>query len=116
MVDDDALSAQTICWMLESLGYATIMAHAGQDAINMARKEKPRVVLLDITLPDITGFDVCRILKSDPRLENIFVAAQTGWSDERDKKRAMSEGFDDYLIKPVSMEQYSAILKPLIKS
>jgi two-component system chemotaxis response regulator CheB len=116
VVDDDALSAQTISWMLETLGYRTLMAHNGKSAIDIARKEKPKVILLDITLPDINGFDICRILKSDPHMEGVFIAAQTGWSDESDKKRAFAEGFDEYLIKPVSLDDYAGLLMTALQS
>lgn len=116
VVDDDKISAQTIGWMLESIGYHAFLAHTGREALEMAQSEKPKAILLDITLPDMNGFEVCRLLKADPFLRDIYVAAQTGWSDEKDRKKALTEGFDEFLVKPVSIDDYKTILTEATKS
>ena len=119
IVDDNFPAAQTIGWMLELLGHQPTLAHDGPQALNQARAIRPDVILLDIGLPGMNGYEVCRTLRQDPLFNNTLMVAQTGWGQEKDKQQARDAGFDHHFIKPMSFEDFSGLLaniKPAQKS
>lgn len=110
IVDDNAPSAQTVGWMLELDGHEPRLAHNAREALATASAFLPDAILLDIGLPDMDGYDLCRELRKDPRFENTLIIAQTGWGQARDRQLAAEAGFDHHLVKPFSSEQLSALL------
>lgn len=110
VVDDNIPSAQTIGWMLELIGHEPTLAHDGLAAIKIAQEQYPDVVLLDIGLPGMNGYDVCRTLRQDPHFGETVFIAQTGWGQDKDKREAFEAGFDHHLVKPVNMQQFSELL------
>lgn len=111
VVDDNIPSAQTIGWMLELIGHTPTLAHDGPEAIKVARSLNPDVILLDIGLPGMTGYEVCRTLRQEPEFADTLFVAQTGWGQDKDKNEAFAAGFDHHLVKPVNMQQFSELLK-----
>lgn len=111
VVDDNIPSAQTIGWMLELIGHTPVIAHDAAGAMRIASgASKPDVIVLDIGLPDMNGYDLCRELRKDAALEKSVFIAQTGWGQDKDRKTAFEAGFDHHLVKPVSLQQFSDIL------
>lgn len=110
VVDDNAPSAQTIGWMIELDGHQYKLAHNGAEALAIAEAFSPDAILLDIGLPGMNGYDVCRKLREDPRFKDTLLVAQTGWGQERDRQLAKEAGFDHHLVKPVSLEHLSKLL------
>lgn len=110
VVDDNIASAKTTGWMLELIGYESTLAHDGPEAVEAAKKQHPDVILLDIGLPGMNGYDVCRELRKDPAFKHTVMIAQTGWGQERDRQHAKDAGFDHHLIKPVKFEEFSDLL------
>lgn len=111
VVDDNIPSAQTIGWMLELIGHTAVIAHDAAGAMRIASgTSKPDVIVLDIGLPDMNGYDLCRELRKDPTLGKSVFIAQTGWGQDKDRKTAFEAGFDHHLVKPVSLQQFSEIL------
>lgn len=110
VVDDNVDSAKTTGWMLEAIGHDYQLAHDGPEALMRAQDMKPDAILLDIGLPGMNGYDVCRALRQDPALKDTLLIAQTGWGQERDRKEAIAAGFDYHLVKPVSLKDLSDIL------
>jgi signal transduction histidine kinase len=110
VVDDNVDSAKTTGWKLEMMGHQYTLAYDGLEALSVARGMKPDVILLDIGLPGMSGYDVCRALRRNPDFKNTILVAQTGWGQERDKQLASEAGFDYHLIKPVNFENLSEIL------
>ena len=113
VVDDNIDSAKTTGWMIEMLGHMPVIANDGLEALNMARAHVPDIILLDIGLPGMNGYDVCRELRKDARFDNTVLIAQTGWGQARDKKLAVEAGFNHYLVKPVDFKEFSALLPAL---
>ena len=111
VVDDNVASAKTIGWMLELIEHQPTLAHDGIEALAVAKKMTPDVVLLDIGLPGMNGYDVCRTLRQDPAFKETIFIAQTGWGQERDRQLAREAGFDHHLVKPVKLEELSALLE-----
>ena len=110
VVDDNVPSAKTIGWMLELSGHMPTLAHDGESALDLARKLQPDVVLLDIVMPGMNGYDVCRALRDDPTFAGTVMIAQTGWGQARDRQQAREAGFDHHLTKPVKFEDLDGLL------
>jgi CheY-like chemotaxis protein len=110
IVDDNIDSAQTSLWMLDLMGHKGTLAHEGVRALEIARDLKPDVVLLDIGMPGMDGYEVCRQLRRMPEMKNKTVIAQTGWGQESDRQKAFAAGFDHHITKPVSLDLLTQLL------
>jgi signal transduction histidine kinase len=110
IVDDNVDSAQTSLWMLDLMGHKATVAHEGVTALEMAHEIKPDVVLLDIGMPGMDGYEVCRQLRQMPEMKNKTVIAQTGWGQESDRQKAFAAGFDHHITKPVSLDLLTQLL------
>jgi len=110
VVDDNVDAALMLCAFLEMSGHRTQVAHAGRDALAAALRFGPDVVLLDIGLPDIDGYDVARGLRADPALAPALLVAVTGWGQAGDVQRALEAGFDFHLVKPADPQALLRLL------
>ena len=110
IVDDNVPAAQTTGWMVEMMGFGYRLAHTPEAGLEAAADYRPGVVLLDIGLPGMNGFDLCARLKTLPELAGATFIAQTGWAGEEYRRRAAEVGFDHFLVKPVAMETLEALL------
>jgi signal transduction histidine kinase len=110
VVDDNVDSAQTTGWMLETIGHNYILAHDGVRALEIAQESRPDVILLDIGLPGMNGYDVCRTLRKNPLFESTLIIAQTGWGQKRDREMAREAGFSHHLVKPLRLEDINSLL------
>lgn len=109
VVDDNVAAAQTIYWMLEALDQQPYLAHSGQEALALADDIKPDIILLDIGLPDMSGYDVCQALRQNPLHQHALIIAQTGWGQEKDRKAAFQAGFDHHMVKPIGMKDFQDV-------
>ncbi|MCK4795150.1 MAG: response regulator [Desulfobacteraceae bacterium] len=105
IVDDERDIVETIQFMLESEGFECLLAYDGEDALLKARTENPDLILLDIMLPKINGYQVCRLLKSDEEYKHIPIIMLTAKVQESDKFWGKESGADDYVTKPFEMEK-----------
>jgi len=105
VVDDEVDLVKTIRFSLETKGYTVLVSYNGEDALNQARKEHPDLVLLDIMLPKLDGYKVCRLLKFDERYKHIPIMMLTAKTQEKDKILAMETGADEYITKPFDMDE-----------
>jgi len=88
--------------ILSDGGYEVLEAGSGAEALDIARTMKPSLILLDVNLPDISGFEVCERLKKDPGTATIPVIQITGaWLSEEDRQQGLASGADAYLVEPV---------------
>ena len=110
VVDDNIASAKTTGWMLEMIGHASQLTHDGISAVTVAKEYNPDVILLDIGLPGMSGYDVCRELRKQPAFKNTMMIAQTGWGQAKDRQQAYDAGFDHHLVKPVEFEKLAQLL------
>jgi CheY-like chemotaxis protein len=101
VVDDNEDSAQTMAMLLQMTGHAAEMAHDGPSAITTAVRYRPHVVLLDIGLPGMSGYEVARELRGRPETATAVLVAMTGYGQEEDRRRSTEAGFAHHLIKPV---------------
>jgi PAS domain S-box-containing protein len=110
VVDDNEDAAQTLATVLEMTGRRTRTVHDGPPVLEAALAFRPDVILLDIGLPGMSGYDVARQLRADPRLARTVLIAVTGWGSAEDRRRSREAGFDEHLTKPVDL----AALEPLL--
>jgi CheY-like chemotaxis protein len=89
--------------ILELLGHHVRLVHDGSQALEAARSNVPDVMLVDIGLPGMDGYEIAAAVRSDPALKHLVLVAITGYGREEDKKRAMGAGFDYHLVKPVDL-------------
>lgn len=111
VVDDWEDSAITLAALLSASGYETSIATTGLRALDIAEAERPDAVLLDLNLPDQSGFDVCKSLRSKPWAESLLIVALTGWTRQSDRAAAKEAGFDFYIIKPATFDTLEALLQ-----
>jgi signal transduction histidine kinase len=110
VVDDDKDVAKTAGWMLEEIGHDYRIEHDGRGALHSAREYLPDVILLDIGLPGMDGYAVCRAFRQDALFRETRIIAQTGWGQERHRTLASQAGFDGHLVKPASLGDLEQIL------
>jgi DNA-binding response OmpR family regulator len=87
--------------LLEMEGHEVRVAHLGRTALTLAQTFRPDTAVLDIGMPDLSGYEVAKSLQHEPWAENIQLIALTGWGQDADRKRALEAGFHHHLIKPV---------------
>ncbi len=110
IVDDNRDGAQGLALLLDLEGHDVRTAADGLEALEIAEKFRPNVVLLDIGMPGIDGYETARRLRATPWGQSVVLCAQTGWGQEDDKRRARAAGFDRHLVKPVDPEELNRIL------
>ncbi|HEY4175032.1 MAG TPA: ATP-binding protein, partial [Rhodopila sp.] len=115
VVDDTMEVAQTVGWMLEEMGHEYRLVHDGRKAVEAAKAFLPDAILLDIGLPGMDGYAVCRALRQEERLRSTVVIAQTGWGQDKDKASASEAGFDHHLVKPVAFQDLERLLASSVK-
>jgi CheY-like chemotaxis protein len=98
--------------LLKLSGNVTHTAFDGLEAVEAAAALRPEVVLLDIGLPNLNGYEVCRRIRAQPGGKGILVVALTGWGQEEDRQKCRDAGFDSHLVKPVEL---NALMKLLAK-
>jgi DNA-binding response OmpR family regulator len=103
VVDDEADLVETLRFPLEMEGYTVLVSHNGEDGLHQARKEKPDLILLDLMLPKLDGYKVCRLLKFDERYKHIPVLMLTAKTQEKDRVLGMETGANEYINKPFEM-------------
>jgi CheY-like chemotaxis protein len=110
VVDDNLDAAQMMAAFLEMSGHRTAMANTGRDALLEAHRFQPDVVLLDIGLPDISGYEVAREIRALPGAGAATVIAVTGWGQSEDLRRAREAGIDFHVVKPADPEELLRLL------
>ena len=102
VVDDEVNITQILEFSIGSEGYEVLTASNGEEAIDKARREQPDLIILDIMMPKIDGYEACRILKANPITKNIPVVLLTAKGRDIDKRLGYEVGASDYIIKPFS--------------
>jgi CheY-like chemotaxis protein len=113
VVDDNVDSAQAIGKLLQLKGYEVRCAFDGASAITAAQQFGPHLVLLDISLPDIDGYEVLRRLREQPHASQPLVAAVTGFGQPEDRRHTQEAGFDHHLVKPFGPDALMALIQSL---
>ncbi len=104
VVDDNVDAARLLGMLLKMLGHETRIAHDGLEGVKAAEVFRPDVILLDLGMPKLNGYDACRRIREHSWGQGMFIVALTGWGQEEDKTRSREAGFDHHLVKPVERE------------
>jgi two-component system alkaline phosphatase synthesis response regulator PhoP len=114
VADDEPYIARSLSFVLKREGFTVDVASNGEEALRKARETTPKVMFLDVMMPKMDGFRVCRTLKSDEKLKDIYVFILTAKGQEADRVRGMKEGADDYITKPFSPMEIVARVRNVI--
>jgi CheY-like chemotaxis protein len=110
VVDDNHDSADSLARLLQVMGHETAIAYDGPSAVNAAETFRPHVVLLDIGLPVVDGYEVARRIRGHSWGKEITVIAATGWGGAEDLIHFRKEGFDHHMVKPIDLDELEKLL------
>jgi len=116
IVDDEQELVSMIKMRLAAAGYDTLEAYDGQDALAKARKENPDLIILDLMLPKMDGYKVCRMLKFDEKYKKIPIIMLTARMQDSDKETGIEVGADAYMTKPFDSQLLLAKIEELLKT
>ena len=113
VVDDNADSALSLAMMLSMMGHDTRTAHDGEEAVATAEAFRPQVVLLDIGLPKLNGYEVAQRIRQQEWGTSMFLVAVTGWGQDEDRRRSEDVGMNLHMVKPVEPSALDRMLAGL---
>jgi signal transduction histidine kinase/CheY-like chemotaxis protein len=111
VADDNRDAADSMAMILKLSGYEVAVAHSGEEALEIARQTPPEVMILDIGMPGLSGYEVAAAVRREAWGRRILLMAITGWGQSGDKERARAAGFDHHLTKPVDLDQVEQLLQ-----
>ena len=114
IVEDNELNMKLFHDLLDAHGYGTVQTRSGTDALALARQHRPDLILMDIQLPEVSGLDVIRWLKSDHDVSGIPIIAVTAFAMKGDEERIRSGGCEAYISKPISVVSFMATIRNFI--
>lgn len=115
IIDDEVNIVELLKYNLEANGYKTYFALNGTEGLRIAKENKPDLILLDIMLPEIDGFDICKEIRKDKDIEKISIIMLTAKGEEFDKILGLELGADDYITKPFSIRELMARIKAVLR-
>lgn len=111
IVDDETFIVETVKFALEHAGYECVVAYDGIEAVKMTREHSPDLILLDIMLPKLNGFKVCRLLKFDEKFKHIAIIMMTARTQEKDRTLGLETGADEYMTKPFEIDEMLGLVR-----
>jgi two-component system cell cycle response regulator DivK len=114
IVEDNELNMKLFHDLLEAHGLTILMVRNGIDALSVAKKERPDLIVMDIQLPEMSGLEVTERIKSDPDLKPIPVIAVTAFAMKGDEERIRAAGCEAYLSKPISIDRFISTVKSFL--
>lgn len=115
VVDDDEIVARTIDRSLRAGGYRVVVAHSGVEALQIARRHPPDLMVLDVLMPGMDGYEVCHQVREDPILKDLPVLFLTAKGREEDRVAGLRAGADDYLRKPFNLDELYLRVKAILR-
>ncbi len=115
LVEDEPDLNQTVTFNLDSEGYSVESAFNGKDALKLIEEKIPDLILLDLMLPDMSGLEICRILRSSKKTKNIPIMMVTAKGEEIDRIVGFELGADDYIVKPFSIREFMLRVAAMLK-
>ncbi|MCQ0990014.1 response regulator [Jiella marina] len=114
IVEDNELNMKLFRDLLVAHGYETVQTRSGLSAVELARQNRPDLILMDIQLPEISGLDVTKQLKADPELHQIPVVAVTAFAMKGDEERIRQGGCEAYISKPISVTRFMEVVRSFL--
>jgi CheY-like chemotaxis protein/two-component sensor histidine kinase len=116
VADDNRDAADSLALLLEMNGHEVAVAHSGEEALRIARQQLPHAMILDIGMPDVTGYEVARRVRAESWGGEVLLIAATGWGQKEDKDRASAAGFDRHMTKPADPDAIEGLLQEFVNS
>lgn len=116
IADDSQLNAELLEVHLEGTGYETKIAPNGEETLSAARNWKPDVILLDVMMPKLSGFEVCRRLRSDPATKDVGILMITALDQPTDVEQGIAAGTDDFITKPINKTELLLRVQAMLES
>ncbi|HEX6316548.1 MAG TPA: ATP-binding protein [Gemmatimonadaceae bacterium] len=113
VVDDNDDQVESLAMLLKMMGHSVEHANSGPEAIERAIEFRPDLMLIDIGMPGMEGYEVARRIRQKPDLGNVHLVAQTGWGGDVDRERSRAAGFDGHLVKPISPASIEEVLRSI---
>jgi len=110
VVDDNLDAARSLGRLLRILGVEVEVSHDGASALALMQTFRPAVVLLDLGMPKMDGYEVARRIRNDPAFADVLLIAVTGWGQQQDRERTAQAGFDHHLVKPADIDTIESLL------
>ncbi len=114
IVDDEQDIVESLSFMLQAKGYETICAYDGEEGLKLAKEAAPDLIMLDVMMPKINGYKICRLLKYDAKYKNIPIIMLTARSQESDKTIGEETGADEYITKPFEFNDVLEVMQKYI--
>jgi CheY-like chemotaxis protein len=111
VVDDSRDGADSLAFLLQAAGHNVLTAYDGRSALALAQEHQPDLALLDIGMPEMSGYDVARAIRREAWGRKIRLIALTGWGQAEHRRRSIEVGFDDHLVKPVDLDVLEKLLQ-----
>jgi two-component system cell cycle response regulator len=115
VVEDNEDNLTLIDYLLRAYGYSPMLARTGPDGVRIATEARPEIVLLDIRMPDMNGYEVAAVIRATPGLERTRIVAVTASAMVGDRERIKAAGFDGYIQKPIDPETFMDTLAPFLR-
>jgi len=112
--DDEPYIVESVSYVVRKAGYEVVVAEDGLEALNAVKRERPDLVFLDIMMPKISGYEVCRQVKEDPATRSAYIVMLTARGQEEDERRALDMGADEFMTKPFSPRKMRAKLDEIL--
>ena len=114
IAEDEPEIRDLIAFTLRFAGYEVATANNGEEAVQMASREFPDLILMDVRMPRMTGYDACRVMKADPELKDIPIVFLSAKGQESEIKTGMDVGAEDYLLKPFAPDQLTDRVRTIL--
>ena len=111
VADDNIDAASSLGMLLEMMGHEVCIVHDGVEAVEKATTFRPDIILLDLGMPQLNGYEACARIREQPSNKRTLIVALTGWTQEDKKQRSQRAGFDLHLIKPVELPALEQLLR-----
>lgn len=115
IAEDEPDIRELVAFTLRFAGYEVVAASNGEEAVQLAAKELPDLILMDVRMPRMTGYDACRVLKADPELKDIPVVFLSAKGQESEIQTGLAAGAEEYLLKPFAPDQLTERVRTILK-
>ena len=112
--DDEPYIVESVSYVVRKAGYEVLVAEDGESSLQRARDEHPDLIFLDIMMPKMSGYEVCRRLKQDPDTRDIYIVMLTARGQQEDEQKALELGADEFMTKPFSPRKMRAKLEEVL--
>jgi CheY-like chemotaxis protein len=116
IIEDNPANLELMVYLLNNFGYTTITAMDGEEGLALVKKENPDLIICDIQLPKLNGYEIAEKLNQDPNLSKIPLIAVTAFSMVGDRDKILASGFDDYMAKPIDPENFVKKIEVFLKA